>query len=248
MTPSEEVDDKENSESTSLELDTRDHANHSKWSLSKFLTTFVGAAVLLLGLSWLLLDEKLSTQITGWLASPNLQPLTYSVLAIALLASDLILPVPSSAVITHAGIFLGALAGTLVGFVGMTLGSLIGFGTVKLLGTRWIEKKVGSKDLADLRVLTERYGVFIVVILRTVPILAEASVLVLAAGQMPFKPFLLWLSISNLFVAIFFSVFGQWAKENEIGELPALLIGIAIPILLLFAFRLLISRFQQSAS
>lgn len=208
----------------------------------QFVLWFVGVAVLVLGLVWLLFDDALNAGITRWIGRPELNPFVYSLAIIGLLAADLLLPIPSSALITHAGMKLGVLQGTILGFLGVTIGSLIGFVMARRLGKTFVMKRTDENDRIVLGRLTGQYGVFIVVFLRPVPILAEASVLLLAAGQMAWRPFLVWLSVSNFFVALFFAAFGQWAAERGIGELPALLISIAVPVLLLICVRLILKE------
>lgn len=162
---------------------------------------------------------------------------SYSFSVVTILTSDLLLPIPSSAVMTHAGAKLGILGGTLVGWLGVTSGSVLGFLLARFLGGRFLEPRLSESECHLLAERTERYGVFIVVLLRPVPIFAEASVLLLAVGRMSFWRFCFWLALSNLFLALFFSAFGQWAEASEIGEIPSILISLAIPILLLFTTR-----------
>src|ERR1700752_3185157 len=53
---------------------------------------------------------------------------------VALLATDVFLPIPSSLVSTLAGWQLGALGGTAASWIGMTLGAAIGFAVARRFG------------------------------------------------------------------------------------------------------------------
>lgn len=213
-------------------------------SVKRFLGLFFIVSIATLAVSWFLFDEKLQSGISQWLESSGVSKWTYSLVVAGLLASDLLLPVPSSAILTHAGMYLGTLAGAFAGFVGLTVGSLVGFAVARWFGGSFVERKADRKDLEGLQKLTNKYGIFVVVFLRPVPILAEASVLLLGAGQMAWPGFLIWISISNFSVSFFFSAFGNWASENQIHELFALLLAILVPVLLLFVVRFIFQRQQ----
>lgn len=210
-----------------------ENSNSSKLPLRGFLVSFAAIAILLLGLSWLLFDEPLTDWVDSWISAETLNRKVYTATAVLILASDLLLPVPSSAVITHAGTLLGILGGTVVGFLGLTLGSLIGFTLAHWLGRRFVNQRVSPQDLEQLQSLTERFGAFTIVLLRPVPIFAEASVLLLGLGGMTWRSFLIWLSISNLCVALLFAGLGTWARQQGFSESVTILISIAIPLILL---------------
>src|SRR5688572_25401055 len=102
-----------------------------------------------------------------------------ALLVTGLLATDIFLPIPSSMVSTFGGAQLGWPLGTVASWVGMSIGSVIGFALARWLGpafARWFTKR---ESLTQMQSLSERFGPSVVVLTRGVPILAEASVLLL---------------------------------------------------------------------
>lgn len=207
-------------------------------SLRKIFTLFIFVSVVFLGVVWLLLDDVLTARFLQMERVFRERPAVYASILVLILGSDLLLPVPSSLLITHASVRLGVLGGTMVGFFGITIGSLLGFVCARWWGQRFVERKVSEADRRNLTDLMNRYGLLVVVLLRPVPILAEASVLLLGLGQMKFLRFLFWLCLSNFFVSLFFALLGDWATKSGIGELTVMFISITIPVILL-----LISQF-----
>lgn len=207
-------------------------------SLRGFLLGFVGAAVLLLGLGWLLLDEQLQQRILTWTSTTKENRAAYGFMVMGVLASDLVLPVPSSTLLTHAGIQLGWVGGTAIGSVGLTLGSVIGFGLARLWGQRFVAGRIRLADQELLETMSRNWGRYVVVLLRPVPILAEASVLLLGVGGMDWRAFATWLGLSNFSVALVFVGLGAWGKQSDWGEFPALLLATLIPVILLLIVRL----------
>jgi hypothetical protein len=94
-------------------------------------------------------------------------------ICIALLAGDVVLPVPSSLVSTAAGYWWGLWGGALVVMLGMTLGSWLGY----VLGAKasGLRRWMGEGEAERMHRLFARHGEWIVVMLRPVPVLAEAS-------------------------------------------------------------------------
>jgi len=101
---------------------------------------------------------------------------------IALLALDIVLPIPSSLVATAMGALLGAPLGALVNAVGLTLGCALGF-LLGRGGSPLARRLLGAPLQAAFTDWIERYGLAALILCRAVPVLAEASVLALGAGK-----------------------------------------------------------------
>jgi uncharacterized membrane protein YdjX (TVP38/TMEM64 family) len=138
---------------------------------------------------------------------------TAAILA-ALLASDILLPVPSSFVSTGAGYLLGFVNGTLVSWIGMTAGCMIGYalgsGSLKML--RWLDADTKEK----MEAFFERAGIWAIVIARPVPVLAEASVIFAGMSKMNFKQFMFVSTFSNLGISVVYAAVGSYSvSENS---------------------------------
>jgi len=132
---------------------------------------------------FLVVGERLDVRITG-LLSAELSPGTVAITVIGLLASDILLPVPSSVVSTFAGRVLGFWGGAGASWCGMTAGAAIAFWLVRVFGrplARWLSSE---QELARTDVLAARWGVFALVLARPIPVLAEASVLLMGMARL----------------------------------------------------------------
>ncbi len=171
----------------------------------------------------------LEQRITAWLDPPP-APSVIAIGTIAILSSDILLPVPSSVVSTVAGAQLGILAATAASWLGMTLGAAIGFVLARTCGRPLAERFSSLEDLQRMDWLATQYGDWILVGTRALPVLAEAAVLFLGATRLPWRQFWPAVMLSNLGVAAVYSVLGHYARSQ--GELPlALAASIALPVL-----------------
>ena len=107
-----------------------------------------------------------------------------------LLAADLVLPVPSSVVMTLAGHFLGWLPGAAWAAGGALLSAVLGFGLCRWLGQRWFQRIVTPAEQARVERLLARYGPWVIVFSRSVPMLTEVVSCVAGLGAMSFARFL----------------------------------------------------------
>lgn len=171
---------------------------------------------------FLFFGERLETRITDWL-DDELSPGTVAIAVIGLLASDILLPVPSSVLSTLAGHALGFWGGTGASWCGMTLGAVIAFWLVRIFGrplARWLSS---DQELERTDALAARWGVFVLVLARPIPVLAEASVLLMGTTRLGWWQFLTAVGLSN---------FGLAAAYAALGERVQLPIAIAASIVL----------------
>ena len=177
---------------------------------------------------FLVFGDRLEAQIAAWLDPPPSSALV-AALTVALLAGDILLPVPSSLVSTAAGAQLGVLAGTAASWLGMTLGALAGFILARSWGRGLVARLSSVEDIERLDQLGRRYGAAMLIIARALPVLAEASVLLAGVARVEWRWFLLTVGLGNLGIALVYSLLGQFARSQ--GELPwALAASIALPL------------------
>jgi uncharacterized membrane protein YdjX (TVP38/TMEM64 family) len=182
-------------------------------------------------------QERVERQLQQWRERPP--PALYvSGAVIALLASDIFLPIPSSAVSTLAGWQLGAVGGSLAAWAGMSLGAVIGFALAKWFGQPVVAWLTREKDLERTRQLAERFGPALLILGRGVPVLAEATVLLVGMHGLAWRRFLPPVLFANLGLAIAYAVFGEIAGRHQWLPL-ALGVSIALPVLMVAAFKLI---------
>jgi uncharacterized membrane protein YdjX (TVP38/TMEM64 family) len=168
-------------------------------------------------------------KIEGWLDPPPSRG-AIALATVALLSSDILLPVPSSLVSTVAGSELGIVAATAASWLGMTAGAVLGFALAKTWGRAIAARLASTDDLDRMDQLGRHFGPSIVVMTRALPVLAEAAVLLAGVTQLSWRWFLPAVMLSNLGIAVVYSALGSMARTQ--GELPlALAASIALPIL-----------------
>jgi len=193
---------------------------------------------------FLLLGDRLESWFTAMFdPPPSARALWWMVVGV--MASDVLLPVPSSMVSTLAGAQLGIVGGTSASWIGMTAGAMLAFGLARRFGRALSLRLVAAEDLDRLDRLAMRIGPGLVVVTRAVPVLAEASVLLLGINQLEWRRFLPALFASNLGIALAYAAFGDLAGEH--AWLPlALGISLAAPLALLALARWWLARRAHS--
>ena len=134
---------------------------------------------------------------------------------IALLAGDVVLPVPSSLVSTAAGYWWGLWGGALVVMLGMTLGSWLGY----VLGAQasGLRRWMGEGEAERMHRLFARHGEWIVVMLRPVPVLAEASAVFAGFSRMEPRRYAVMSLAANACLAMFYGAAGALLGKSERG-------------------------------
>jgi len=182
----------------------------------------------------------LEGRIEGWLDPPP-SPALVALASVALLSSDVLLPIPSSVVSTVAGAQLGMALATVVSWSGMTLGAAGGFMLAKAFGRPLACRLSSADDLARLETVSRQYGAWILIVTRALPILAEAAVLLLGATGLPWRRFWPAVMLSNLGIAAVYSALGHFARAGD--QMPlAIAASIALPLLATTMARWLLPR------
>ena len=189
---------------------------------------------------FLVFGEQVEAALTAWKSNPP-TPLIVAGAVVALLATDIFLPIPSSLVSTMAGWELGALLGAAAAWTGMSLGAIIGFVLARQFGPPLVAWLTRTDDLQRTRRLAERFGPALLVLGRGVPVLAEATVLLVGMHGLSWRRFLPPVLLSNLGLAIAYAWFGQFAERHQWLPL-ALAVSIALPVLMVAAFRTIATR------
>jgi uncharacterized membrane protein YdjX (TVP38/TMEM64 family) len=189
----------------------------------------LGVVLLIPIVPFVLFGEQLEAWFRVWTQTTSSRGAVAAVI-VSLLATDVLLPVPSSLVSTFGGSQLGTGWGTLASWVGMTLGAVLGFALARWLGPPFAHRISRPLDLQRLERASDRYGPLFLVLARGVPVFAEASVLLLGMHRLSWRRFLPVVFASNFGIALAYSAFGTWAAEREWLPL-ALGISVALPLL-----------------
>ena len=103
-------------------------------------------------------------------------------IAIVLLVSDLVLPIPNTMVMAALGVIYGPVVGGLVATIGTTLSGLVGYGLCRRFGRPLARRLAGEADLRAGEALFARSGGFIVAASRWLPVAPRGDLLHGRAG------------------------------------------------------------------
>jgi membrane protein DedA with SNARE-associated domain len=194
------------------------------WTLLALLTC---AAILVPFVLW---EEPLlawSRFLLGLRGARSLVALTL----VVLLSADLFLPVPSSFVSAGAISLLGPLLGAFVIWLGMSIGAVIGFWLGRSGGVALAQRVVGERELGRAERLMQRFGGWVVVFCRGVPVLAEASTLLAGTARMPFAWFSLLSLTANAGIAAAYAWLSCLGSNQTVALLVPFALGILVPAL-----------------
>ena len=127
-------------------------------------------------------------------------------IAIVLLACDSVAPVPVTLVIMYLAAKAGWLAGIVGGTIGLSAGVLAAAWVGRAAVGRLAPKFLPEAELLRLRESWQKRLVVTLACLRSVPVLAETSIIVAAATGVPLKRLFLVTLLPNFIVATIYSV------------------------------------------
>ena len=125
------------------------------------------------------------------------------------LAADLVIPVPSSAVSVSAGMLLGAPIGFLACFLGLTLGCVAGYGAGYYFRRYHFNRWHDDHEFRELSMQLSRQGYIILLACRGIPIVAEMSVMVAGFHRYPFLKFVMVTALGNAILAGIYAFVGE---------------------------------------
>jgi uncharacterized membrane protein YdjX (TVP38/TMEM64 family) len=185
-------------------------------SLSKMHKTLKTVLLILVALAMPIVPFVIIGELPGerWLSATDENAMAFALLGGGLLTVDVLLPIPSSIIITLLGSRLGFVEGWLSAWLGLTLGHAIGY----WIGRLWPRKLAPE--------FPETPTLFVLFLTRPVPILAEAVSIAAGATRVPFLPTILVCALGNV---IFTGVLTANGAALFDYELP--LVGVILPLL-----------------
>jgi len=163
----------------------------------------------------LFLGVSFEEQFGDWLQAER-SPGLHFVLIVGALATDIFLPIPSSAVSTYAGgSGLGFWRASVASWLGMTLGAVLGFALARLFGRRFTDRHATTRDLEQTAALCRRFGPLALVLTRALPILAEACVLLTGATGLSWRRFLPPVLAANFVISAAYAACGVYFEGSD---------------------------------
>lgn len=170
------------------------------------------------------------TAIDAWFASQRelaaLHREETALLLFGFLATDIVLPIPSSLVSTCCGLFLGFTFGFFVSFMAMNVSAALGY----LLGrffSRTAANLIGERDQNLLEGFARNNARWLLLLLRPVPVLAEASVLFSGIARQPIPRVVGEILLGNAVVSAVYAAVGACGKSAN-SMLPAFIATMSV--------------------
>lgn len=187
----------------------------------------LGVSVLLLAgaiIPWLIWGDALEATFSvegsrAWIASFGAAG---GLAGMGLLVADLLLPIPSTLVMSALGLAYGTLVGGLYAAAGTVAAGLLAYGLSRWLGRPVAVRLVGAAALESGEELFADGGAWLVAGSRCVPILPEAIACLAGLHRMPFRTFLLALLCGSLPTGFLFAAIGALGREQ-----PAWALGLS---------------------
>ncbi len=151
------------------------------------------------------------------------------VAGMGLLVADILLPIPSTLVISALGLTYGPLIGGLYGAAGSALAGLIAYGLSRWLGRPLALRLAGEAGLREGETFFAAGGAWLVACSRCLPILPEAVACLAGLNRMPFRTFLLAVLCGSLPMGFAFAAIGALGQDDPAW---ALLLSVVVPALL----------------
>ncbi len=174
-----------------------------------------------------LFEDESNAFVEALVAWTDNEPIVTALVVITALTSDILFPVPNGVINTAAGSLFGWGLGSLVIWIGLTLGCLLGYGVGTFAGQPLARKFVGEKDLEKAHEFAERLGAVTLVVTRTVPMFGDIATLAAGMTTYPFRRYLVITGLANAGVAVVFAWIGAEAVESEsvwLGMLGAIVL------------------------
>ena len=150
-------------------------------------------------------------------------------IAIGLLVSDLILPIPATGVMAALGAVYGPAIGTLIAVAGSTLSALVGYSLARWPGRRAVRLIASDTDLQRFRAFFDRWGGTAIIVSRILPILPEVTSVLAGLAPMTFRRFLAAVLFGTIPTCALFACIGAAsASQPWYGIILAVLIPLIL--------------------
>ena len=156
----------------------------------------------------------------------------YAWLSFLVLASDILLPVPSSIVMFMNGFVLGPIPGSVLSLGSLLSGSVIGY----LLG-KFSSMGLKAKNESQAHLFLEKYGALAILMSRGIPILSESVCIVCGYNKMPFKQYLVYNLIGYFPLCQLFALCGSVGYNKKV-----FLLSLGFSLVISAAFWFLLKR------
>ncbi len=180
----------------------------------RLVVFFILLAALLLA-SWMLWGAGMEESFSVAGSITRLReagPWGYAV-GVILLLGDVVIPIPSTLVISAMGYLYGVWIGGFLASGGLMLAGMAGYGIGRLCGEQKARRWLGDADFVRGQALFSKGGGWVVALSRALPILPEVISCTAGLVRMPFKSFLAALTCGSVPMGFLFAAIGHAGQE-----------------------------------
>ncbi len=200
----------------------------------------------LFGESLGIMEEQFIEENIAKLEASGLGKIAVGITVVALLVTDILLPIPSSIVMTLSGKFLGFVPGALAASLGAMCAAWIGFFSCRWGGKKAFLRLIGDKDVGRIRNWFDKYGVFAIILSRPVPMLTEILSCLAGLSQLSSRAFTLASLLGTIPICFVYAWFGSVSSGSN--PWPAVWISLVIPAIGWLCVRLIEWKRARSAA
>jgi uncharacterized membrane protein YdjX (TVP38/TMEM64 family) len=204
------------------------------------------SVLFLFGESLGILKEQFFQENIAKIEASSFGKITVGLVVIVLLVADIILPIPSSIIMTLSGKFLGFLPGAIVASIGAMGAAWIGFYACRWGGKKIFLRLIGDKDVGKIRDWFDKYGVFAIILSRPVPMLTEILSCLAGLSQLSARVFTIASLCGTIPICFVYAWFGSISSGSN--PWPAVWISLVIPAIGWFCVRIIERRRLRSIS
>jgi len=156
------------------------------------------------------------------------------VVGVGLIVIDLVIPVPSPAVMAALGLIYGPLAGGAIASFGSFLAALVGYTLCRAIGPRAAAWIAGPRQIERLSEYFERKGMWAIAVSRFIPAVPEVLACMAGLTRMPFGRFTAGNLIGSISVGFLNAYFGSRGVTNPASAVAVVIVApyVALPIFL----------------
>lgn len=153
---------------------------------------------------------------------------------IGLIVADLIIPLPSPAVMAALGLIYGPLLGGAIASFGSFIAALIGYTLCRAIGPRAASWIAGPKQIDRVSHFFERNGMWAIAVSRFIPAVPEVLSCLAGLTRMPFGRFVLGNVIGSVLVGFLNAYFGARGETDPASAVAVVVVApyVALPIFL----------------
>jgi uncharacterized membrane protein YdjX (TVP38/TMEM64 family) len=148
---------------------------------------------------------------------------------VGLIALDIFLPIPASAIMAALGIIYGPVLGGMLSALGSVVAGLTGYGLCRLIGPNVADRLAGAQGMAQARRLFAAWGGWLVVASRWLPVLPETVSFLAGLARMRFWRFFAALTCGSLPLGFAYAGIGSLGAD---APGPTLVVAAVAPLLL----------------